>query len=237
MVDRRFGGQFRALQLTPLLLALLAAGCAGRTGPIAYDPPGFTAPTASAVDSPSQPAPLGPGDVVTIRVFRADAFSGDQTIDEAGRIKLPLIGALAAAGKTTDALEAEIAAALGARYLTAPDVRVTLKAPLLRTVTVDGAIAQPGVYPVTGETTLMRAIAMARGTAEGANTRRVAVFRTIDGQRMAAGFDLRAIRAGAAPDPVIYPDDIVVVDGSAVSASWKMILQSLPFVALFRPFG
>lgn len=237
MGDRHGGAAGRLRAAALVVLAALASACAARGGPLPYDPPGFTAPDPLVEASPRPPAALGPGDVVAIRVFRADALSGEQAIDEAGRVKVPLIGAVAAAGRTTDELEQAIAAALGARYLTAPDVQVTLKTPVLRTVTVDGAIAQPGVYPVVGETSLIRVIAMARGTAEDANTRRVAVFRTIGGQRMAASFDLRSIRAGKEPDPAIYPDDIVVVDGSAVSASWKMILQSLPFVALFRPFG
>ena len=77
---------------------------------------------------------------------------------------------------------------------------------------------------------------MAKGTSEDANPRRVAVFRVIGGQRQAAAFDLTAIRRGQSQDPQIYPGDIVVVDGSSVKSAQKQILQSIPLLALFRPF-
>ncbi|WP_088307261.1 polysaccharide biosynthesis/export family protein [Novosphingobium sp. B 225] len=223
--------------LAAILLALALAACATRGGDIPYDPAGFVAPDPLADKIPKLPPVLAPGDVITIKVYNVESLSGDQAIDVAGRIKVPLIGNVAAAGKTTDQLGQEVAAALGERYLQAPDVQVLLKAPMLRVVTVDGSVSQPGLYPVAGQTSLLQTIAMARGTADGANTHRVVVFRTIKGQRMAASFDLNSIRDGKMADPAIYPDDIVVVDGSALSSTWKLLLQSLPVVALFRPFG
>ncbi len=187
----RFGRAFACL-----LLAMLITACAGRGGDIAYDPPGFTAPDPLANKLPQLPTVLGPGDLIDIRVYRVDSLSGEQVIDDTGRIKVPLIGAVNAAGKTTDALGSDIAAALGARYLQNPDVQVLLKAPVARLVTVDGSVMQPGLYPVAGRISLMQTIAMARGTAQGANPNRVVVFRTIGGQRMAASFDLESIRDG-----------------------------------------
>jgi polysaccharide export outer membrane protein len=84
--------------------------------------------------------------------------------------------------------------------------------------------------------TLIQAVALAGGTGDDANPRRVAVFRTVGGKRQAAAFDLTAIRRGQAPDPQIYPGDIVVVDGSSVKAAQKSILNSLPILSIFRPF-
>ncbi len=223
--------------LAAILLALALAACATRGGDIPYDPAGFVAPDPLVDKIPQLPPVLAPGDVITVKVYKVDSLSGDQAIDVAGRIKVPLIGNVVAAGKTTDQLGQELAAALGARYLQSPDVQILLKTPMLRVVTVDGSVSQPGLYPVAGQTSLIQTIAMARGTAEGANTHRVVVFRTIKGQRMAASFDLNSIRDGKMADPAIYPDDIVVVDGSAISSTWKLLLQSLPVVALFRPFG
>ena len=75
------------------------------------------------------------------------------------------------------------------------------------------------------------------GTDENANPHRVAVFRTIKGQRMAAAFDLTSIRRGQAEDPRIFSGDIVVVDGSKVRGTWATILQTLPLLAIFQPFG
>jgi len=92
-----------------------------------------------------------------------------------------------------------------------------------------------GSFPVGGPISLIQAVALAKGTTEDANARRVAVFRTIGGQRQAAAFDLTSIRRGEAPDPEIYPGDIVVVDGSSVKAAQKQILQSIPLLAIFGP--
>lgn len=218
------------------LLALLCAACASRGGNIPYDPKGFVAPDPLANKLPQLPTILGPGDGIEVKVFKVEILSGGQTVDSAGRIKVPLIGSITAAGKTTDQLGAEIASALGARYLQDPDVQVLLTAPMARLVTVDGSVMQPGLYPVIGQASLMQTIALARGTSQAANPRRVVVFRTIGGQRMAASFDLKSIREGEMADPAIYADDIVVVDGSALSATWTLIIQALPFVALFQPF-
>ena len=82
----------------------------------------------------------------------------------------------------------------------------------------------------------MQAIAAAGGPREDANARRVAIFRTIGGSRQAAAFDLTSIRRGEAPDPQIYAGDIVVIDGSAIKAAQKQIMNSLPIFSIFRPF-
>ena len=77
---------------------------------------------------------------------------------------------------------------------------------------------------------------MARGTDENSNPRRVAIFRTVGGQRMAAAFDLTSIRRGENPDPQVYAGDIVVVDGSRANSTFSKIVAALPLVAIFRPF-
>jgi polysaccharide export outer membrane protein len=82
----------------------------------------------------------------------------------------------------------------------------------------------------------MRAVALAGGVTEDANPRRVAVFRTVGGQRQGAAFDLLAIRRGEAQDPQIYPGDIVIVDGSAIKEAWKRAMQTFPFFTIFTPF-
>jgi len=101
---------------------------------------------------------------------------------------------------------------------------------------VDGAVTKAGTFPVLGRTSLMQAVALAGGTTEDANTHRIAIFRTIGGQRQAAAFDLAAIRHGQSPDPQVYPGDIVVVDGSSIKAGFKRVMQSLPILSVFRPF-
>ena len=91
------------------------------------------------------------------------------------------------------------------------------------------------MYPVNGPMTLVQAIALARGTDDAANPRRVAIFRQIDGKRMAAAFDLTSIRRGQMEDPQVYSGDIIVVDGSNVRAIQREVLTALPILGMFNP--
>ena len=199
-------------------------------------PHDFSEPDPPLPPTVAEDRKLDAGDVVTIQVYKVDSLSGDQAIDAAGRITLPLIGAIPAAGRTTSQLQADLVSALGVRYLTAPVVQVTLKAAMQKTVTVDGSVQQPGIYPIEANPTLLRTVALARGVTDDANPHRVVIFRQINGQRMAASFDLRKIQRGHFSDPAIYPDDVIVVDGSALNKTFKTMIAALPFVTLFRPY-
>jgi polysaccharide biosynthesis/export protein len=106
-------------------------------------------------------------------------------------------------------------------------------------VTVDGQVTEPGMFPVTGDMTLMRAIARARGTTEFARLQDVVVFRTVGDQHMAALYNLEAIRRGLYPDPAVYPNDLVVVGDSPARRMFRDIIQAsglivTPIVALLQ---
>lgn len=219
------------------LVVVVLSGCADtRGGSIPYDR-ALAAPDQTAAPTLAEDYKIAPLDKLTIKVFKADDLSGDYDVDLAGHISLPLVGEVEAANLTTAELDQKLTQILGAKYFEHPDVSVAIKESTAHVVTVDGAVAQAGQYPVNGSMTLIQAVALARGTTEDANARRVAVFRTIDGQRQAAAFDLTAIRRGEAPDPRIYPGDIVVVDGSKIKEAEKQILQSVPIFAIFHPLG
>lgn len=175
-------------------------------------------------------------DKLAVKVFKSEDLSGDYEVDLAGHISLPLVGEVDAANLTTAQLDDRLTGLLGEKYLQNPDVSVSLKESSGRVVTVDGAVREPGSYPVLRPITLLQAMALAKGANDEANIRRVAVFRTIGGTRQAAAFDVQAIRRGQNPDPSIYPGDIVVVDGSGIKALQKQILQNLPILSIFRPF-
>jgi polysaccharide export outer membrane protein len=157
-------------------------------------------------------------------------------VDLAGHISLPLVGEVQAVNLTTAELDDKLTTLLGQKYFEHPDVSVSIKESTAHVVTVDGAVGQAGQYRVAGPMTLIQAVALARGTTQDANPRRVAVFRTIGGQRQAAAFDLTAIRRGQAQDPEIYAGDIVVVDGSRIKEIQRQIFQSVPLLGYFRPF-
>ncbi|HVU31621.1 MAG TPA: polysaccharide biosynthesis/export family protein [Sphingomicrobium sp.] len=219
-----------------LVAAVLVSGCADtRGGTIPYDRP-LAAPDALVVKALPEDYKISPLDTLTIKVFKADDLSGEYSVDLAGHISLPLVGEVEAANLTTAQLDQKLTDVLGEKYFEHPDVSVAIKQSSAHVVTVDGAVNQAGQFPVAGPMTLIQAVSLARGTADDANPRRVAVFRTIDGQRQAAAFDLTAIRRGQASDPQIYAGDIIVVDGSSIKAVQKQIFQSASLLAIFRPF-
>ena len=217
--------------------AALLGGCTGsRGGPVPYGVENFGTPDAPAVATLEEDYRIAPLDKLKISVFQVADLSGEYEVDLTGMIAMPLIGSVKAVDKTTQQLRSELVQRLGAKYLQNPDVSVGIKESTRRSVTVDGSVRQPGMFPVTGPMTLMQAIAMARGTDENANPRRIAIFRQISGQRMAAAFDLTSIRRGQAEDPKIYSGDIIVVDGSNIKAIQRDLLQTVPLLSIFRPF-
>jgi polysaccharide export outer membrane protein len=221
--------------IVAVLGLFLVAACADtRGGTIPYDRP-LAAPDEVTFQTLESNYKIAPMDKLAIKVFKMEDLTGEYDVDLAGNISLPLIGQLKAANLTTEQLDDQLTQKLGEKYLEHPDVSVAIKSSTAHVVTVDGAVKDGGSFPVGGPTSLIRAVAMAKGTTEDANARRVAVFRTIGGQRQAAAFDLTAIRRGEAPDPQIYPGDIVVVDGSRVKAVQKQLLQTIPLLAIFGP--
>lgn len=179
---------------------------------------------------------IGPYDLLTITVFQVDEMNRDVRVNSSGQISLPLIGAVQAGGKTVQELEAELAKKLSAGFLQDPQVSVFVKEFTSQRVTVEGAVKTPGIFPITGRTSLLQAIAMAQGLDPLADESSVVIFRYVKGQKMAALFDLDAIRDGNQEDPLIYGDDIVVVDKSGSKSAIKAITDSLRGFIGFRTY-
>ncbi|MGF1549996.1 MAG: polysaccharide biosynthesis/export family protein [Sphingomonadaceae bacterium] len=216
-----------------LLCALSLAACVGRGGPVPYDVEEFNEPDPPVVVV-EEDYRVAPMDLLTVTVFDVPALSGSLEVDLTGQIAMPLIGSVKVANLTTAEIENKLEAELGSEYLQDPQVSVGVKASNLHVVTVDGAVRAPGRFPVYGSMSLLETIASARGVTEAANPRRVVVFRTIEGERMAAAFDLVHIRRGEADDPKIYRGDIVIVDGSTLREAQRDFIGSLPVIGLFR---
>ena len=218
-----------------LICMSLLAGCADtRGGPIPY-PETFAAPDAQSLQALEPAYKIAPMDKLAIRVFKSEDLSGDYDVDLAGHNSLPLIGEVEAAQLTTAELDDALTQRLGEKYLEHPDVSVSIKQSSGRLVTIDGAVRSAGTLPMSGKLTLMQAVALAHGMSEDANARRVAIFRTINGKREAAAFDLVSIRRGEAVDPSVYPGDIIIVDGSSIKDLQKRLLQSIPLLSIFGP--
>lgn len=177
-------------------------------------------------------------DKIDITVYQVKDLSLEKVqIDSAGNVFLPLIGVVPAAGRTPTQLADDIANRLRGQYLQSPQVAVRVSEAASQKVTVDGAVVQPGVYVMSGRTTLIQAVAMAKGPdSRFADLKRVVVFRMIDGQRMAATYNLQEIRRGRAEDPEIKGNDVIVVDGSGTKRALREVLGALPALTIFRPF-
>lgn len=223
--------------LACILLACLAlAGCAMRGGRVPYDRTDFGHPDLETLNVAATPQRIGPLDKLRITVFQVEELSGEFQVDRAGNVNFPLLGTVEVQGRTAEELAAFLRTQLNTRYLRNPNVQVSITEAAERTITVDGSVKEPGTFPIVGTTTLMTAVARAHGLSDDANPARVVVFRTVGGARMAAAFDLRAIRRAEAEDPVIYGNDIVVVDGSRLRSAFRDAISTIPVLALFRPF-
>ena len=176
---------------------------------------------------------IGPQDLLEVSVFLNQDLKREVRVNTIGQISLPLIGSVQAGGKTVSELETELSTVYGKSYLQSPQINVFIKEFTSQRVTLEGSIAKPGIYPITGKTTMLQAIAIGGGTLQIANEESVVVFRMVKGQRMAAVFDLKQIRAGQIADPEIYGDDIVVVDKSKVKSTFRAVIESLPLVNMF----
>ena len=188
-------------------------------------------PTRLDLFEQNRPYLIGPFDKLIIDVFGIEELSKQEVqTDAGGRISFPLAGIMEAAGKTPGELEAEIEQRLRGQYVRDPQVTVNLKETVSQVITVDGQVKKPGLYPVIGKMTLMRAVATAEGTAEFAKLDDIVVFRTVNGQKMAALYNLKAIRRGYYNDPEVFANDVVVVGDSQARRLFKDALQIVPLL-------
>ena len=223
---------------------LLLSGCASSGGAIrsgtakavtsteTLPPPDTT--SASGAYTGVSDYRVGALDLLEISVFQVADLNRTVRINATGFISLPLIGAVAAGGKTVSELEAEIASRLSEQYLQNPQVSVFVKEFASQRITIEGAVNSPGIFPITGPTTLLQAVAIERGFTNLADDRAIIVFRTIKGQKMAALFNIRKIRAGEVEDPRLYGDDIIVVERSGARSAYHSLVEGLRNVIGFR---
>ena len=180
---------------------------------------------------------IGPSDKLSVTVFQVEDLTfAEIFVDASGKLQLPLLGSVQAAGLTPAELSTDLERRLGERYLRNPEVSVSVSEAASQKITVDGAVMKPGVYEMRGRTTLLQAVAMAQGGTRIADMKKVAVFRSTDGRPMVAVFDLAAIRRGETVDPVVLGDDVVVVDTSRLSARYRDIVEILPGLGVFTFF-
>jgi protein involved in polysaccharide export with SLBB domain len=177
--------------LAVFLLCIGASACAQNDN---YQPPS----TASA--PPAQGYKLGNGDQVHIIVFNQQSLTGDYTIDGAGQLAFPLIGAVKAGGLTGPQLEKEITQKLSPDYLKDPNV--TVEVLKYRPFYIVGEVKNPGSYPYVDGMSVINAVALAGGFTYRAKEEDFYIRRNEDpGKR----------REEAHQGTPVYPGDVIIV--------------------------
>lgn len=221
-----------------LFVVLELAACAGT--PRLGGDPSVTVVAAQELPPPSQadsedgarPYLVGPFDKLVIDVFGIDELSKrDVQVDASGRISFPLAGSVEVGGKSPKQIEQLLAERLRLAHVRAPQVTVNLKDTMSQFITVEGTVQKPGLYPVLGHMTLLRAIATAQGTTEFSRVDDVVIFRTVNGKQYAALYNLNAVRHGAYADPEVYANDVVTIGDNHARRLFKDYLTTFGVLA------
>src|SRR5690606_32887362 len=127
------------------------------------------APGAGSATDPSWDGyRVGPQDRILVDVFGAETFTGEYRVEDSGAISFPLLGSVEVAGLTPRELEERITSRLRDTYMRDPHVSVQVLEVQSQGISVIGAVNSPGVYQITGRSTLLQVLAMAQGLSDAA---------------------------------------------------------------------
>ena len=203
----------RSLLLSLLAAALLTGGCATSIQVLVAQDQGLEG---------NARAPVIPGDRVALRIWNQPEMSDTFPVDETGRLALPTLGLVSAAGMPAGVLQDSLRA-MYVGYVRDPSVRVAVQ----RRISVMGEVPRPGVYYADLTMVMSDVIAMAGGLTEGADPGKIIVHRGGEviriSQRDRSEYNLAGLRSG---DQIVVrarsfwarnPAVVVSTIGSAVS--------------------
>lgn len=158
---------------------------------------------------------ISPNDLIEVEVYGVPELKRTVRVNSSGLVSLPLVGSVAVGEMTTEQAEKHLAKAYSQKYLQDPQISIFIREFTTQRITLEGAIKSPGVYPFTGQITLLRAIARAGGSGNLADMSQVLIFRNVPGgPPEATAYDVTAIQKGTATDPLLKADDVIVVKRS-----------------------
>ena len=164
--------------------------------------------------SPAQDAEykIGAQDVLRIDVWKEPEISRTAPVRPDGRISLPLINDVQAAGLTATQLAAVIADGLR-KYITNPQVTVGVTEINSRRVYVTGEVTRPGAFPLLPNMTVLQALSSSGGFSQFAKLKSIYVLRTEDGKQVKHPFNYKEVVSGKKPELNIplQPGDVIVV--------------------------
>ena len=184
------------------------------------------APATPSVPAGSKPAPpvptpgiatpadyvIGPDDALDVIVWRDKDMSASVQVRPDGKISLPLVNDIQAAGLTPDQLRETVKAAV-ARFVTDPSVTIVVRQINSRKVYVTGSVNKPGPFPLSDTMTVLQMLALAGGLSEYANGKEILVMRTERGQTQSFKFNYKDVSKGKnlQQNIVLRPGDTIVV--------------------------
>jgi polysaccharide export outer membrane protein len=178
------------------------------TNPVGNGSPG--APPAGIATTPDYV--IGPDDILAIIVWREKDMSGEVAVRPDGKITLPLVNEVQAAGLTPEQLRVSLTEAIG-KLFEEPSVTVTVKAINSRKVFVTGQVGKPGPYPLIGPTNVMQLLAMAGGVLEYADAENISILRNENGKPVRLRLNYKDVSRGRnlSQNIELKPGDTVVV--------------------------
>ena len=188
--------------LTLLVMALFAAGCAGRGAPMPPEP----------AAGEREEYVIGIPDFLKIVVWKNPELTVEVPVRRDGKISVPLVDDVQAEGLTPEELKEVLTEAL-AEFVTAPDVTVIVQQINSHMVTVIGGVARSGQISLVRQMRVLEAIATLGGFNAWAKKDRIKIIRQVDNEMVEYVFDYGAFSAGKAPDSnlLLQPGDTVVV--------------------------
>ena len=199
------------LVVTLLISSVLYGQTAQTTSPAT--PSAQATPDNSAAKAHDDTYIIGKDDVLSINVWKEAEISRSVPVRSDGKISLPLVGEVQAAGNTPLKLEQDITAKLK-NYIAEPEVTVIVQQVNSQKFNILGMVNKPGLYPITNSPTVLDAIAMAGGFRDFAKQRSIYVLReNSNGTRTRIPFDYKEVVKGKNPEQNIklQPRDTVVV--------------------------
>jgi polysaccharide export outer membrane protein len=198
----------------------LAQTAPGQTSPQAQTqtpPAPRPAPAAAVAAAPAGVTPpsdyvIGPDDQLSIVFWRDKDLTSDVTVRPDGKISLPLLNDVQAAGLTPEQLRARITED-AKRYIEDPTAAVVVRQINSRKVFITGQVNKPGPYPITAPTTVLQLIAMAGGVTDYAKSSEIVVMRVESGKPVSYPFNYKDItkRKNLKQNIELKPGDTVVV--------------------------
>ena len=155
---------------------------------------------------------IGTDDVLSIVYWKDKDMSADAKVRPDGRIALPLINEVVAAGLTPEQLHQRLVEE-SKKYMEDANITVVVREINSRKAFITGEVNKPGPYPLTSPTTVMQLIAMAGGLREYADAKKIMIMRTENGRQISLPFNYKDVAAGKKLEQniLLQPCDTVVV--------------------------